>query len=266
MSRAKILNNLLEESGEFTFPTSAKEMFPVNVETAKVSLTKKLAMFGMENIDIESIEADEEGNIKVVFVDCEDNSLEVLFSYNDEDGACAIIVDPDGGKDEDDVLVDLGPLGVSFISTPHGSYIDLMNLEWLNKSTMETILTAGALLDKKSSATNVKKDAYGNLMVIPAEGYSYDLDKIEVENSINEGEEIVEVAYRVVVRGGKKVRRPIVRRKRRRRLSAKQRAGIRKSSRTRKTGKSKLKRRKSALLRKRLHLKPMKSRRGFRVG
>lgn len=275
MSRAKKLCELMDDTEvetdvePFAFPTEPNSLFPFDLENAKVVLTKKLDSLGITGIQVDDIESDEDCNIVVTFTDLDDNAVDVMFSYGEE-GATATILDPESDKDdEDNIVVDLDPLGVPLVSTPFGEYINLLVLDWLNKSTMETILTAGSLLDKGCSNTSFQKDAFGNINIIPAEGYEYDIEKIELDNTINEVKEngeIVEVAYKVVVRGGKKVRRPIVRRLRKKRLTSKQRAGLRKASITRKSPKSKMKKRKSTILRKRLHLKPTKSKKGFRVG
>lgn len=268
MSRATDLAKLLEETESevgFTFPTDASQMYPFDIEGAKLSLNRKLVTLGIQGIQIEDMAADESNNIIVTFSDYENNVLNVVFSY-DEEGASAIIAGEDKDlDDEENIVVDLDPLGVPLVSTPKGFYINMLVLDWLNKSTLETILIAGALLDPKPSASHYNKDAFGNLLVVPVESYQFDVERIEIDNAMSEGK-VDEVIYKIVVRGGKKERRPIVRRLRKKRLTPKQRAGIRKASRTKKTAKSKQKRRKSTILRKRLHLKPMKSRKGFRVG
>lgn len=266
MSRAKNLCSFLEDEEEFNFPTKDREVYPFNTDGAISSLERKLNSLGIEGIQIEDMEADDKGNIIVSFSDYDDNLLDVVFSCGEE-GMSAIIVGENGdAESEDNIVVDLDPLGVPVVNTEKGPYINLLVLDWLNKSTIETILTAGALMDKKTPTQHIQKDAVGNLIIIPipTESYQFDIESFEKDLTINEN--LDEVVYKIVVRGGKKVRRPIVRRLRKKRLTAKQRAGIRKASRTRKSPKSKAKKRKSTLLRKRLHLKPGKSRRGFRVG
>lgn len=269
MSRARDISKLLEETeGEeelFTFPTVPEQMYPFDASGAKLSLNRKLVTLGIQGIQIEEIEADEENNVVVTFSDFENNVLDVVFSY-DEDGASAIIVGDDKDQDdEENIVVDLDPLGVPVVSTPFGFYINLLVLDWLSKSTLETIFIAGALLEPKASHSHYAKDAFGNLLVAPVESYEFDLEKIEIDSKMSEGA-IDEVIYKIVVRGGKKERRPLVRRLRKKRLSPKQRAGLRKASRTRKSAKSKMKRKLSLKVRKRLHLKPQKMRKGMRVG
>lgn len=266
MSKVKKFIKLLEEV-EFSFPTKDIDVYPFNSAGAIDSLNRKLSSFGLEEIQLEDIVADDNNNVIVTFSDYSGNLLDVVFSCGEE-GCVAIVVGKDSDKDdEDNIVVDLDPLGVPFVNTEKGPYINLLVLDWLNKATMETILIAGSLLDKAEKKDHVSRDAYGNLIVIPVEGYEFDVEQLTLENTINEENgEIYEVVYKVVVRGGKKVRRPIVRRLRKKRLTAKQKAGLRKASRTRKSPKSKAKRRKSAVLRKRLNLKPTKGRKGFRVG
>ncbi len=105
---------------------------------------------------------------------------------------------------------------------------------------------------------DVSLDAWGNVLGV---------DTAKVEKwVVRESNVIVEAAFKTVVRGGKKVRLPLVRRKKRRRLTSKQRAGIRLASRTRNKPANKRARAKSLLIRKRLGLKPKGTPRGMRVG
>jgi hypothetical protein len=277
MSRAKALCELLDDTEDevvetpSSFPTLSDDQFPFDLTTAMTALSKRLTMLRIDGIQVDDMEADEDGNIVVTFTDYEDNSLDVVFNYGPE-GACAIIVG-DGGdvEDEDNIVIDLDTLGVPLVDTKVGPYINLMELSWLSKATLETILTAGALLDKTVNIQqrSLTRDAVGNIIIAQSEGYEYDLESITLDESINEvleNGEIVEVAYKTVVRGGKKVRRPLVRRMRKKRLTPKQRAGIKKASRTKKGSKSKAKRKRSSMLRRRLHLHPVKARKGMRVG
>jgi hypothetical protein len=96
-------------------------------------------------------------------------------------------------------------------------------------------------------------DAWGHRIVQPG-------DTLESFGIVDE------TTYKLVVRGGQKMKLPLVRRKRKKRLTPSQRAGIRKAVRTKKTAGSKRKLARSLKLRKRMKLKPRKNPRGFRVG
>ncbi len=146
-----------------------------------------------------------------------------MFTLDPEEGAIAII-EPD--EDEDDFLtVDLSHFNVPIIKTPFGDYLDLLNLGWLNKTILRSML----------SALEVEHTENGHL---------------PFREELNE-------LTKIVVRDGKKIRKSLVRRKRKKRLTSAQRMGIRKGAvkRKAKMNQTNRKRKKSMLLRKRSKLK-----------
>lgn len=204
-----------------------EELQKLTDSAIKAAFEQRLEDFEFENITIDDVDHETSGDTVITFGDDEDEMVEVLFSYDEEDGALAIILDPekDLTDDEDDELdiIELDPVEPKLLEWPNGDKsIDLVNLEWLTENTLQAILTVGDLIDDQ-------EDAEGELD----------------ERSI------------VVVRGGKKVRLPVVRRKRRKRLSSKQKRAIRKGVRTRKRKASQIarKRKRSLKVRKRSSLK-----------
>jgi hypothetical protein len=142
------------------------------------------------------------------------------------------------------------------LKTPWGMFLNLSDLSWMNLSVLKSIFTGGDYDFDSVVIGQTTLDAFGNVV-------SLDPGVIE---SVQRTVGVDETMYKVVVRGGKKVKLPLVRRKKKKRLTASQRAGLRRASRTRKSSASKRKRSLSIKARKRLHLKPGKSQRGYRVG
>lgn len=236
----------------------------------KASLEKRLVVLGITDVEIGDIVVDTEGNVAVDFISNEGDLLTIVFSYDDDEGCCALV--HDGSLDDDDayaLVIELDAMNPSIIKTNFGTYMNMADLSWLSKNAMLTILDAGNY-DVSKSAEPAKQqygyDAFGNLLQQPeATGESLDHELIKF-SELKDDKGILDEAFKVVIRGGKRERLPIVRRKRKKRLTPRQRAGLRKASRTRRSSSSKLKRKRSLQLRKRMHLKPQARRAGYRVG
>jgi hypothetical protein len=160
-------------------------------DAIKSAFTNKLKEFDFDNIFVISVSSEEEGDAVVVFGDDEGQMIEVLFAYDDDEGAQAIILDPERDllDDEEDELeiIELDPIDPATLEIKGSLAIDLLNLDWLNETTLQAILTVGDLIANQT-------DAEGEIS----------------ERSV------------IVVRGGKRVRLPLVRRRRRKRLTSKQ--------------------------------------------
>jgi hypothetical protein len=169
-----------------------------------------------------------------------------MFNADPEEGAAAIILDNDDDEEDGDVtVIDLEPLAPSMLKTPFGEYLNLSDLSWMNLATLLAIFQAGDMEVDNQMRAYQTLDAHGHVLLTP---------------------DTTDEAFKIVVRGGKKMKLPLVRRKRKKRLTPNQRAGLRKAKRTKLTQASKRKRALSLKLRKRLNLKKTKTPKGFRVG
>ncbi len=205
----------------------------------KKAINERLAAVGFDGIGVSEVAVESNGETVVSFADLEGDEMDVLFSWDDDDGAEAIILndgfdledDEEGDDDLEIDMVDIDPLDPKLIDLGSGEKaVDLVNNGWMNKTFFETLFTAADFMD----------------------------DILEPES--------VDERKAVVVRGGKKVKVALVRRKRKKRLTSKQKAGIRKGARKRKAKKGAIarKRKKSLKLRKRLKLKKKDNKR-FKV-
>lgn len=199
-------------------------MEPQKEEDIAAALNQRISDLDFDGVEVTEVSVEESGETVVTFMDLELNEMDVLFSYDKEDGAEAIILEDDDDEFDDDSEVevdsiDFDALDPKLIDLGDGAKaVDLVNNKWMNRGFIENLFTAGDILDDLS-----------------------DMDERKA----------------VVVRGGKKVKVSLARRRRKKRLTAKQKAGIRKAVRSRKKKKSQTarKRKKSLKLRKRLKLK-----------
>ena len=221
------------------------DMYPLKRDAIMQAFTSKLAQLDMEEVQVEDVDIGLDGITTVTFSD-EEGELEVEFFVDEDDDAVyAMIIDDDNLESDDPedeiTLVDLTPLNPSIImDNVFGSLVNLVELSWLNKSAMVAILIAGDIEREENISGPIKQDAFGNVMTqAPTE--SYDTDE----------------AFTRVVRGGKVQRIALVRKKRRKVLSGKQKAGFRKAALKRRAKKSQIgrKRKKSLALRGRRSIK-----------
>lgn len=203
----------------------------------KSALQNRISNLGFENAYIDDVTSDEDGDVVVSFTNEDGEFMEVLFTYDLVDGAEAIILTDDIADSEDDDfeddgeleldMIDLDPLEPALIKNGDTIGIDLINNSWINSSVLQAILNFGDFMgdDETDDAFDEARKAF-------------------------------------VIRGGKKVRVSLARRKKRKRLSSKQRLAVRKAVRTRRLKRSQIKRKraKSLRVRKRLGLKTIKGR------
>ena len=204
------------------------ELFAPNEAQAMDAFNQRLEKLGIEGVHVSDVSVEYGGDAVVTFRDEDNSEMDILFTYDEEEGAVAINLDDrqDYFDDEaDDIdLVDLDPLEPKMLDYGDGNIgFDLLDLKWLNADAVIAIVNIGDFLD------------------VPDQ----------------EGSENVSEAMTTVIRGGKRVRVPLVRRRRRKRLSSRQRAAIRKGVRTRKKKKAQISRKlkKSLKFRKRLGIK-----------
>jgi hypothetical protein len=219
----------------------------------------RIDRYDFDGITVDDVEINMDGSIEITFVDAEGDEMSVLFDYSDEDGVTATILD---GEDDDEfIVIDLDPLtppvvdmGINGIKYPK-----LDDLTWMNKSAMASLFVAGDLgsdgdpdLDGHLSQIDIEKRQMpkGWMYFKAVEGYAF----------TEEDESEIEERMVTVVRGGKKVRIPVVRKVRRKKLTPKQKQAIKKAVRKRKmkAGQIARKRKKSLALRKRSGLKKNK--------
>ena len=210
-----------------------EDILAMSDDAIKASFDDLLAKFEFDNIEIEDVSTESNGDTVVTFIDDEEQQLEVLFTWDEDEGALAVILDPerdllDNEEDELD-YVELDPVDPNLLDMANGEKaIDLINNGWLTEPILQAILTVGDLIDDQ-------EDAEGEMS----------------ERSV------------VVIRGGKKVRLPVVRRKRKRRMTAKQKNAIRRGAKKRKAKKGQIqrKRKRSLAIRKKSGLKSVKNKR-----
>ena len=220
----------------------------------KKEFEKRLKLFDFEGIQVDSVDIDHEGDVVVTFSDDDGSELEVIFLVDEGGEVLAIVTDTDDEDDESEVIIiELTSLNPSIIDVPgQASYVNLIDLSWMNRSTLRAILSAGdvdfAITGKSVEAGELPADSQFKWSPVPSafgEDFHY-LDN-DQEGVVSEG------AFARVVRGGKVVRLPLVRRKRRRVITGAVRAGIRRATLKRKAKvvQSNRKRKKALRIRKR---------------
>ena len=236
----------------------------ISPDRIKTELRKRLDFFGISGVFVDEVEIEVEGDIRVDLSDDDKDQMSVVFLVDPESqDMSAIIVDPDedsATEDDSAIVVDLSPLNPSMIQTPVGNLVDLIDLSWMNKSTLMTILKAGEIGDDERPQKNRKQDAFGNFTQVECNGEDICILGKD-DGSLDEG------GFTLVVRGGKKVKLPIVLKKKRKVLTGAQRAGLKRAAIKRKQKKSQInrKRAKSLKLRKRSNIKKKKLAPGMKV-
>jgi uncharacterized protein YlxP (DUF503 family) len=229
---------------------------PISASSIQSAFNKRLEEIGIENIIVDNVEVDYEGDVIITFIDDENNEMEVLFTYDPEDGALALILDDIDS--EEFVGIELDSLSPPVKNTLFGPYLDLVNLEWISQSTMMAILQSSDLLDDEESEEvsqrpSIVNDKHGFITNDFYESYAI-LEEDDSDISVDEGRKVS------VVRGGKKVRIAVVRKFRRKILTGKQKTAFRKAARKRKMKMSRIlrKRKRSLKVRKRTGIKTPK--------
>ena len=106
--------------------------------------------YGFEGVDVQDVIVEEDGDIIVTFVDDENDSMDVIFAIDKQDDSMfAILLDDnaEASEEEDEIMViDIDFAGAVPRTNQFGSQsVDLVDLSWMNKSTLETILTQGEI-------------------------------------------------------------------------------------------------------------------------
>jgi hypothetical protein len=154
---------------------------PVDCDGIQKEFELKLKTLKLDaEIIVSDVDADLDGNVYVSISTPEmEDSVEVAFSAEDT-GVQAMV-----SSGTNAIVIDLSAMNVSVVHTDFGVYPNILDLSWLNKNVLLTILNAAGLFAPDDCAPQ-GQDAFGNLVQVPA----------------------VEA---VVTRGGKPQRLPIVR-------------------------------------------------------
>lgn len=234
---------------------------PLSSESIATAFEKKLAQFGLDKVlQVMGAEVGEDGDVSVELMDKDDNTYVLVFIYDEKEGPQGFVLsDKDEAKkskkkkakkeenDDEDVELafDLAPLNPSVVKTAFGDYMNMSDLSWLDQDTLMGMLMAAGCPIGIAILPKAKQDEFGQFL----------------------RNESMDEAFRIIIKGGRKVRVPLVRRLRKKRLTPRQRMGLRKAAMKRKlhSAQAMRKRRKSLALRKRLHLKPGKVPRGFKL-
>jgi hypothetical protein len=231
---------------------------PISSEKIKLSFQERLAELGFDEIMVDDVEVDIDGSINITFVDSDNDELEVLFIYDEEEGPLAIPFDGEDEFSEEEItIIDLDPLSPKVVKTKYGTFLDLVNLDWLNTTTVNAILSVGEIQgdepvsDIEPAANNETNRVWHYLY-----GFKEDMEGIDSEDDIT----IDEARKISVIRGGKRVRLPVVRKIRRKIMTGKQKASIRRAVRKRKVKQARTnrKRKRSLKVRKRMGVKTVK--------
>lgn len=213
---------------------------PFDKDTVKKAFQKMLDKFDFP-ISVIEVDNDFEDNILIELQDVDGDELTLIFTYDEDEGVEVIVIDDEDEESElgDDyvVVVDLDTYSPPIEKGNFGMRPALYDLSWMNKSTLASLLLAG------------------------------DLD-IKIGENFNDFDEYyIDERYKVAVRGGKKIKIPIVKRKRKKRLTPKQKAGIRKGVQKRKAKMSQTlrKRSKTMKVRRRLKIKKTEVPKGYKA-
>lgn len=234
-----------------------EQSMPIDPEAIRKAFESRIKKFKIEDVIVGDVEVDFEGNITVEFIDLEGDFIEVLFVHDEDEGSLAIVLDDDDDDESDAelVIIDLDALAPPIRKSVFGNYLDVSQLDWMNKTALDAILIAGDIGmdddDEEDDEIEVDQTGFDNNF----------LRALENSKPILYGtREDMNELMKTVIRGGKKVRLPVVRKIKRKRLSAKQKAGFRKAARKRKTKSSSTKRKlkKSLKVRKRSGIKKQK--------
>jgi hypothetical protein len=228
--RDSYVERRLKECLEFVESVREDKEKIQDADLVKSALATRIDKLGFEGVTIESVEISADGDVIVAFKDEENNEMEVLFGVDYSGSAYAMVLD-NYGDNEDIVIVDLDPVAPTVFENEFGTLsLDLVNLGWLNTTTVDTILRSGDIIaningipPEEEEVDSSNLDAFGNKIVNQSNGESFAV-KI---NKI--GEEVVERVISRIVRGGRQLRLPILRAESRVNLTFKQRESITKA-------------------------------------
>jgi hypothetical protein len=220
----------------------------IDPEKIKVAFQKKIDKSDFEDVTVSEVDVDLDGDIIVTFEDGDGTDIDILFTYDSDEGTVAILIDEP--QNDEFTTLDLDSLQPVLKKTQLGIYVDLQNLSWLNVSTLEAILRLGEFSEVEDDDDGrEERDAFGH--EIPGGTEPLKTEAVETPTDALWERSLV------VVRGGKRVKLGVVRKRKKKRLTSKQKAGILKGVRKRKSKKGQIARtrKKSLKLRKRLNLK-----------
>jgi len=166
-------------------------LIPYTEADVAQAFNAKLQELGIDGVTVDEVIVGYEGDVLVEFADNEGDAVSVLFGYDPQEGPFAMVV----SDDDEQIIIDLSPLEPPIINTQTGVFLDLVNLDWVNLSTIKTLLQAGDV------GTNE----------------NFDPNKVDA---------IDEVVYKKVIRHGKVVKIPVLKRKKRHHLTAAQKRAL----------------------------------------
>lgn len=201
---------------------TATSWLPQQPDAIQAALTKKIDQLGFEGIMVDEVDVELDGITTVYFSDTSGNELGISFVYDETDGAQAVVLD-DYSPGENAVIIDLDTLAPPLIASDFGQYINMVELSWLNRTTLATIFSAADIGDdpgvsRISAQDPSSMDAYGNVLGTKPESIE--------KKTIRRDGVIWETSYKTVIRGGKKARLPIVRHRKVQSLTASARMAI----------------------------------------
>lgn len=235
----------------------AKEM-PIPVDRIEAAFDDLFYKLGIEGyFFFHDVEFGTDNDIIVSFTDEEENIYTLTFVNDIDEGPCLLFDDSEGEDEEEEVtLVQLKQYNVPTIQTDAGDYVNVSDLSWMDgEILLDIIKLAGFPIEIVGEPSIVSYDEFGNLA-----------QKVEcLTNDKDYLDGICEI-FKVAIRGGRKVKLNLVRR-RKKRLTPKQKAGLRKAKvkRKRSMRKALVKRKKSLKLRKKAKIKSKHLPKGLRV-
>jgi len=132
MSRAK---SLIEKIQEFIPLTNYGGLTSRDIELA---FRAKLDSFGYEKVSVVAYIDLEVGPL-VTFWDEEGDEVTIWFHIDDEGIPMASVV----SEDDEEISIDLSTVDCPISDIGNQSFIDLVDLSWMNKSTLVILLAAG---------------------------------------------------------------------------------------------------------------------------
>lgn len=125
-----------------------EEIEPLSSVEIKVNLNNRLTELGFEDIIVSDAVVDLDGQTHILFSDKEsEDDLYVIFGLGYE-GPEAIIGEFDI-EDEDDeyTVVDLSSLNYDTVETAYGTYLNLVDPQWITKAAFDAIFSGSELFE-----------------------------------------------------------------------------------------------------------------------
>jgi len=227
-----------------------ESMQPFSMKSAIQTFNDRIDALGFEGVEVVDIDFDFENDIYVTFKDDDNDYMQAIFIFDEQEEESTIVIEPENENDDEEevAVIDITPMSPPLLTSEMGVFIDLSNLNWMNKSLLEIIFKVSDLDYEGSQLYDGEWPEY-----------DYNDDDEDDEDNFGESKKITRTdeMMKTVIRGGKKIRVPVVRKRRKKRLTAKQKMGVRKGTMKRKAHKSQIarSRKKSLKIRKRSNLK-----------